>query len=592
MDNLKRNVETIEKNIEKAAKRSARKREDITLVSVTKTVNSTIIEKLIEYGMEHIGENRVQVAQEKKEELASYKDITWHMIGNLQRNKVKKALELFDFFHSVESLKLANEIDKKATSPIPILLEVNVSGEESKRGFSERDLREAIGPILELPNVKVEGFMTMAPFTSDMSICRNCFVGLRKIAETLRGEYKSSMPHLSMGMTQDYEIAIEEGATIVRIGSAFLGIMFKGIFMSVLLVEKGSSKGASVTYSGKTLTVGRDVNSSLQLDDTGISRNHFQISFEDNTFQIQDTGSTNGTLLNGHFISEKSPLKDGDSIKAGETTLLWLKDKANYEKDPLIGKKIRGYLILSRLGKGGMGTVYKAKQISLDREVALKILNHTKVSERFIKQFMEEARSAAALNHSNIIQVYDVGEASNFYYLSMEYASLGSLQNMLSGGKKLPYKEALDYMLDVAKGLEYAERKKIVHRDIKPDNLMISEENTVKIGDLGIAQRLDDKEKDNRILGTPHFIAPEQAQGKTLDHRADIYAFGATFYRILSGKTPFQGNNIKTIVLSHINKPVKPLKEIEPSIPDELCNLIEKMLQKNRVIDFKAITKL
>ncbi|NUM35437.1 MAG: protein kinase [Candidatus Brocadiae bacterium] len=354
--------------------------------------------------------------------------------------------------------------------------------------------------------------------------------------------------------------------------------------MPFLAIEKGPDKGQSIHFEENCI-IGRHPNSSLRLSDNAVSRNHFKIFKQESEYYIEDTESLNGTQVNSEFITKPTILKDGDRIGIGETIFLWEKIE-NKAQDPLISKELAGYLILERLGKGGMGIVYKAKQLSLQRDVALKILSPKASDDQaFIQRFIEEARACANLNHPNIIQVYDVGQAERYFYFSMEYAPCGSIQSMIAGGKSLHWEEALPLMLDTASGLEYAERKKIVHRDIKPDNLMLSEERRVKIVDLGLAKRIDQESqgqaKDGCVFGTPHFIAPEQAKGLSVDHRSDIYSFGASFYRILSGKPPFQGNNIRTILLKQLNEKQVSLKSFMPSIPEELSDMIDTMMQKN-----------
>lgn len=227
LERLRVNVEEVKRRIAEAAARAGRLPADITLVAVSKTVGAETVAALIEMDVQHIGENRVPDAAAKKDICANATRARWHMIGHLQRNKVKEALSVFDFFHSIDSLRLAREISKRAIEPVPILLEVNVSGEESKYGFSSESLAREIAELTALENLRIEGLMTMAPFTDDMSVCRACFRKLRELAERLRGESPETLvlPHLSMGMTNDFEVAVEEGATLVRIGSA----LFQGI---------------------------------------------------------------------------------------------------------------------------------------------------------------------------------------------------------------------------------------------------------------------------------------------------------------------------------------------------------------------------
>ncbi|NUM35438.1 MAG: YggS family pyridoxal phosphate-dependent enzyme [Candidatus Brocadiae bacterium] len=213
MQKLRENLQNVQKKIIQAALRANRDPSEISLVAVTKTVPSSFIEKLMELGVKNIGENRVQDARMKKDELAGH-DVSWHLIGHLQRNKVKTALETFDFFHSVDTVALAKELSEKSSKSIPVLLEVNVSGEESKQGFAPEILEKSIENILSFPNLCVQGFMTMAPLTENQDVCRDCFRKLRELKDYFH------FKHLSMGMSQDYEIAIEEGATMVRVGSA------------------------------------------------------------------------------------------------------------------------------------------------------------------------------------------------------------------------------------------------------------------------------------------------------------------------------------------------------------------------------------
>ncbi len=348
--------------------------------------------------------------------------------------------------------------------------------------------------------------------------------------------------------------------------------------MPILTIEKGPDKGRSLKFQN-SITIGRDTGCEIKIVDTAVSRKHCKIYYDTQYF-LEDLDSLNGTQLNGQFITAPTILKDNDQINIGETGLLWQEKE---QTDALINKVIAGYKVTQRLGKGGMGTVYLARQLSLDRDVALKILDPKVAQDHtFIQRFIYEARSCATLNHPNIIQVYDVGEDQGYFYFSMEYAKGGSLQSLIAGGKSLPWQEALSFMYDTALGLEYAEKKKIVHRDIKPDNLMLTEEKHIKIVDLGLARRFDESPAipENSVYGTPLYVSPEQAKGLAVDFRADIYSFGASFYRILSGHAPFQGKSVPLIIAQHIKDPPVPLKNILPDIPIQLSDMIDKMMQK------------
>lgn len=351
--------------------------------------------------------------------------------------------------------------------------------------------------------------------------------------------------------------------------------------MPLLLVEKGPEKGRAISFA-QEICMGRESENDLRIPDTAVSRRHCKIFLQAGRYYIQDMNSLNGTQVNGQFITQAIVLKENDQITIGETVLLW-QDKQQQQKDPLLDTDLGGYHIIQRLGKGGMGTVYLARQISLDREVALKILDPKIAKDsNFVRRFLEEAKYCATLNHPNIVQVYDAGEYQGYFFFSMEYARGGSVQSLITGSKSLTWQDTFPLMLDTASGLEYAEKKKIVHRDIKPDNLMLTEDRRVKIVDLGLARRFDNSPavEDSHIYGTPYYISPEQAQGLQVDFRSDIYSFGASCYRIMSGHPPFQGNSIALILQKHIREAPVPLKEIVPDCPLILSNLIAKMMQK------------
>ena len=224
---LAANISRVRECIAQAASKVGRNPEEITLVAVTKTVSVDIIAELAALGISDIGENRVHHGAAKRQALATL-PIKWHFIGHLQRNKVKQALASFDFYHSLDSTRLAQEMANRVDAgKISVLLEVNISSEDSKHGFSRLEVQSEIEKLLELPQLEIQGLMTMAPFTSDMAVCRHCFRELKNLAGELQRRYPKELKlrHLSMGMSQDYPIAVEEGATMVRVGSAlFAGI--------------------------------------------------------------------------------------------------------------------------------------------------------------------------------------------------------------------------------------------------------------------------------------------------------------------------------------------------------------------------------
>jgi serine/threonine protein kinase len=354
----------------------------------------------------------------------------------------------------------------------------------------------------------------------------------------------------------------------------------------ILVVEKGSEKGATFTIEpGKAYVCGRDTASALALTDIMVSRRHFAIQESDRGFLIRDLKSRSGTFLNDERLQEPTLLRIGDKIQAGMTLLSFLSDGKEETPQGLVGKAVGGYKILDRIGRGGMGTVYKAIQLSLNREVALKVLSARLLKdEAFVDRFKYEARAAGQMNHPNIVQVYDVGTDAGLHFFSMEFMEGGSAQDVIGKDGRIPWEQALDMMIDAAKGLVFAERNDIVHRDIKPDNLMLTDDGSVKIGDLGLATRKAEGGDPNArgpIFGTPHFISPEQAQGMEVGHAADRYSLGATFYRILAGRNPFQGEQVQDIIRQQIQDDPTPLRELAPEVPAAVAGVIHRLMKKN-----------
>lgn len=211
-------VEAVRRRIAEACRRSGRSPGEVTLVAVCKGFPAAAVRQAVAAGVRHLGENRVQEATAKRPQLADLPgDVTWHMVGHLQTNKVRKALELFDIIQSVDSLPLAEAISRRAQRMVPVFLEVNVAQEPTKYGFPPRELPRAAEAVARLPNLEVRGLMTVAPLVDDPEEVRPVFRRLRELARSL------GLRELSMGMTDDFEVAVEEGATVVRIGRAIFG---------------------------------------------------------------------------------------------------------------------------------------------------------------------------------------------------------------------------------------------------------------------------------------------------------------------------------------------------------------------------------
>jgi pyridoxal phosphate enzyme (YggS family) len=224
MNSVSQNLERVREQIEQAAVKSGRAVEDVELVAITKTHPAEKVREAIEAGQTLFGESRVQEARAKIPELPS--SMRWHFVGHLQKNKIRHALVLFEMIHSVDSLGLAQEINRIAGEQglhPRVLLEVNVAGEGSKFGFSVENLRNQMEDLLALPRLSVLGLMAIPPLGQEAEVSRKYFVQLRELRDRLQTEFRVDLAQLSMGMTQDFAVAIEEGATLVRVGTAIFG---------------------------------------------------------------------------------------------------------------------------------------------------------------------------------------------------------------------------------------------------------------------------------------------------------------------------------------------------------------------------------
>jgi len=236
--------------------------------------------------------------------------------------------------------------------------------------------------------------------------------------------------------------------------------------------------------------------------------------------------------------------------------------KSRLEADKPL-RQIPGFQMLEKIGSGAMATVYKAKQISLDRIVALKIMpKHLSRDREFVERFYKEGRAAAQLNHNNIVQAIDVGEAAGYHYFVMEYVEGESIHEQMSRGKEFTENEALNIITQTARALAHAHERGFIHRDVKPKNVMLASDGVVKLADLGLAREMSDlraaASEAGRAYGTPYYIAPEQIRGeRNLDARIDIYSLGATAYHMVTGRVPFEGPNPSAIMHKHLS-PVCP----------------------------------
>ena len=242
---------------------------------------------------------------------------------------------------------------------------------------------------------------------------------------------------------------------------------------------------------------------------------------------------------------------------------------------------INRYEIIMKIGSGGMADVYKAKDHVLNRLVAIKVLKQEYSTDAtFVKKFRVEAQSAAGLSHPNIVNVYDVGEDDGVYFIVMELVQGITLKNYIDMKGKLDIREALNISVQIASGLSAAHENRIIHRDIKPQNIIMSRDGKVKVTDFGIAKVADSTTVTTTAAGTVHYISPEQARGGYSDERSDIYSLGITMYEMITGRVPFEGETNVAVALMHIQSEITPPRQLEPSIPVSFEKIILKCTQK------------
>ena len=249
-------------------------------------------------------------------------------------------------------------------------------------------------------------------------------------------------------------------------------------------------------------------------------------------------------------------------------------------------RQIPGYKLLGRLGAGAMATVYKARQLSLNRLVAVKILPKKFCQNpEFVKRFYAEGRAAAKLNHPNIVAALDVGRHGDTHYFIMEYVEGHTVHEHLV--KEGPYSEAdaLAIAIQIAEALNHAHQAGLIHRDVKPKNILITNDGVAKLADMGLARAVSDREaaeaEAGKAFGTPYYIAPEQIRGKVnIDLRADIYNFGCTLFHMVTGRVPFEGSDVSSVLMKHLDEPVIPPDHINPGLTTGMSEIIELCMAK------------
>ena len=241
------------------------------------------------------------------------------------------------------------------------------------------------------------------------------------------------------------------------------------------------------------------------------------------------------------------------------------------------------YRIVRKLGTGGMANVYLAEDEVLGRRVAIKILNDRHAGDdQFVERFRREAKNAASLSHPNIVSIYDRGEAEGTYYIAMEYLDGRSLKELIVGRGPAPIKTAIDYARQILAAVGFAHKHGIVHRDIKPHNVLVGGEGRLKVTDFGIARSgASQMTEVGSIIGTAQYLSPEQARGAPVDQTSDLYAVGVVLYEMLTGQVPFTGDTPLEIAMKHLSEVPKPPSDLRPDVPHDLDSIVLRALAKD-----------
>jgi len=272
--------------------------------------------------------------------------------------------------------------------------------------------------------------------------------------------------------------------------------------------------------------------------------------------------------------------------------------KTSIKTSKAAAHQIPGYKILGKLGAGAMAIVYKAKQLSLNRTVAIKVLpKRFSENAEYVERFYKEGQAAAKLNHNNIVQAFDVGEAGGYHYFVMEYVEGKTLYEDLAAGKVFDEDEALDIIIQVARALNHAHSCGLIHRDVKPKNIMINTAGVVKLADMGLARETTDiqaaQTEAGKAYGTPYYIAPEQIRGKIdIDGRADIYGLGATLYHAVTGRVPFMADDPSEVMRKHLREQLIPPDHINTSLSAGISEVIEVMMAKRKEDRYSNVEEL
>jgi len=384
-----------------------------------------------------------------------------------------------------------------------------------------------------------------------------------------------------------------------------------------LVPIEGPARQPIVVPQGKKFSFGRAPDSDLVVHDVTVSRIHCYLYHTEAGLVVEDNNSSNGTFVNGK-LTHSGILRNGDELRVGPVALRYVQKPVTGQEpnaehqvtsemgrpeaapsgDDRSGQVLAGYEILGLLGRGAIGTVYKARQVSLERLVALKVLNpNMTTQETAVKRFLREARTGAKIRHPNVVSLYDQGEVDGQYYIAMEFVNGQTLLNIVATQGPLGQDRAAAIFMPICEALFYAHEEGIVHRDIKPANIMVAQDGTPKLTDMGLAKSLADSAFNitapGVVVGTPGYISPEQVLDlDVIDHRADIFGLGASLYFAVTGLPPFIGKTPVEIMKRSTAEEPAPPEQFNPSVTKEFGQVIRTALAKKAPDRFQTALEM
>jgi eukaryotic-like serine/threonine-protein kinase len=360
--------------------------------------------------------------------------------------------------------------------------------------------------------------------------------------------------------------------------------------MPKILLKYNEKIVKEIKLTDAVVTIGRKADNDLVIDNLAVSSHHARIARLDDGFVIQDTDSTNGIFLNGEKVAQHA-LKYGDQIMIGKHVVVFQDDTVVAIPPPPAGEgsgapRFGRYEVIKELGRGAMGTVYLGRDTVGHRNVAVKTIKPEGVDAQELsemkRRFFREAESAKQLAHPAIVKVYEAGEERGTAYFAMELLDGVTLKDFFVKRGAVSVKRTAEIAAIVAEALAYAHGKNVVHRDVKPENIMMLSNGDIKITDFGVAKLMDASQTQSGVvLGTPNYMSPEQLIGSKVDGRSDIFSLGVVFYELLTGVRPFQAKNISDMLRLHETHQPAPPSTLRSEVPATVDTIALRALQRD-----------